>query len=347
MTTAHTAILILAAGKGTRMHSKRSKILHDVGGKPMVQHVVDAARGLTGVKPVLVVSPDSDDIRALFGDTVDYVVQPEPLGTGHAVQVAADALRDRARTVLVTYADMPLLQPTTMQALVEAQAARGAAVSLLAVRGEPSSTFGRIVRDADGRVLEILEVANARRRPDPDRWLNIRELNAGVYCFDATFLWGRIGRLPLRQARRGHEYYLTDMIEMAVVAGLTVEAIVADDADECLGAGTRAELVAVERALRDRVRRRWLDAGVTLVDPATTYIDADVVIGQDTVIWPNSFLQGNTTIGEDCIVGPNTTLRDATLGRGCVAEHVFVAGATVPKGTHLPPFAAWREEKER
>lgn len=310
------AIVILAAGKGTRMQSKTQKILHEVGGKPMVAHLFASAEKIATLKPVLVVGPGETGVADLLGKRGQYVVQPERLGTGHATLMAAPLVKDKANSVIVTYADMPLLRAETLQRLADEQVTTGAAVVLLSVLGDTASSFGRIVRDSSGNVLEICEVAAARQRPDGDAILAIPELNVGVYCFSAEFLWHNIHDLPLRQARSGQEYYLTDLIELAVQQGRPVRAIIADDPDECLGAGTRAELVHVEKAFRRRANTHWLANGVTLIDPETTYIDMDVEIGQDTVIWPNTFLQGATKIGVDCVVGPSVVLRDATIGDG-------------------------------
>jgi bifunctional UDP-N-acetylglucosamine pyrophosphorylase/glucosamine-1-phosphate N-acetyltransferase len=312
------AIIILAAGKGTRMLSKKQKIVHEVGGKPMVQHVFDAARSVATEKPVLVVGPGELGVQNLIGDRGQYVVQEERLGTGHATMVAEALVKGQADQVIVTYADMPLLRSETLQRLADDQAESGAAVVLMSVIGEPASTFGRIVRDPSGNVIEICEVAEARQRPNGDDILAMTELNAGVYCFSAEFLWQNIHNLPLRQARSGNEYYLTDMIEFAVQQNAGVRAIITDDPDECLGAGTRAEMVHVEKAFRRRTNNHWLANGVTLVDPDTTFIDVDVQIGQDTIIWPNSYIQGNTIIGEDCVIGPSAVIRNTHLTDGTV-----------------------------
>lgn len=195
-----------------------------------------------------------------------------------------------------------------------------------------------MLRDDKGHVVEIVEVAEARLRDDTDAILAVRELNAGVYCFDAEWLWQNLPNIPLRQARSGPEYYLTDAVGMAVAQGRVVEAVVAEDADECLGAGTREELAVVEAALRRRTNRRWLDAGVTLVDPQSTYIDVDAVIGQDTVIWPNSYIQGKTVIGEDCTIGPDAILRNARLGARCHVAKAVLDGVTLDDGTCVEPF---------
>ena len=301
----------------------------------MVAHAFRASESVADLAPVLVIAPGDTAVPALLGSAATYVTQPEPLGTGHATRQAADELRNRADQVLVTYADMPLLRAETMQRLADRQQETGAAVAMLVVSGDKESTFGRVVRDEQGDVTEIVEVAEARRRPNSDELLAIPEHNAGVYCFDGPWLWDNIDKLPVRQARGGPEYYLTDMIELAVEQGRRVETVGLDDPVEGLGAGTRAELVAVEKAFRLRTANQWLANGVTLIDPATTYIDTDVVIGADTVIWPNTYLQGCTTIGEDCVIGPMVIIRNATVGRGSRVEHVVVEDATVPEESIL------------
>ena len=332
-------IVILAAGKGTRMNSKKQKILHAVGGKPMVAHVMESAEALADIRPVFVVGPDDTGVEALFGERGEYVIQAEQLGTGHATLMAKTLLLNRTEQIIVTYGDMPLIRTESLAMLAEEQARSGAAVVLTTVRGEPTSSFGRIVRDGGGRVCEICEVAEAKRRPNREELLAITELNVGVYCFSADFLWQNIDQLPLRQARSGPEYYLTDMIAKAVEQQRLVMAVEIADADECLGAGTRAELVDVERAFRQRAVRDCLANGVTIIDPATTYIDQGVKIGRDTIIWPNTFIQGEVIIGEDCVIGPNTTIRAAAIGDGCQLAHCYISEVVVPQNTLLEPYS--------
>ncbi len=324
------------------MNSSKQKILHEVGGRPMVLHAFLAAEAAADLPPVLVVGPDETGVRDLIGDRALYAVQPEALGTGHATRMAADVLRGRADQVIVTYGDMPLLRTETMCRLADTQRESGAAVALLSVFGEVDSTFGRVVRDPLGRVREIVEVAEARKRPNAVDLLGNLELNAGVYCFDAGWLWANIDKLPLHEARRGPEYYLTDMVGLAVEQGCLVTAVVVDDADEGLGAGTRAEMVEVERAFRRRVNTRWLNSGVTLIEPDATYIGPDVTIGRDTVIWPNTFLQGRTTIGAACVIGPNAVVRESTVGDHCRIEQILLEKIIVPDGTTARP-GEWRQ----
>ncbi len=339
------SVLLLAAGQGTRMQSKRQKILHEVGGKPMLLHLFEAAESIVDMRPVVVIGPGGDGVKALLGDRAQYVVQAEQLGTGHAVRMAASVLNGRSDQVIVTYGDMPLLRAETMTRLALQQSETQATIVMMTVMGDPKSSFGRVLRDEEGHVLEIVEVAEAKQRANGQEILAVREMNAGVYCFDAHWLWQNITELPLRQARNGHEYYLTDLVAIAVAQGLLVDAVVTDDPDECLGAGTRAELVAVEKAFRRRANRRWLSRGVTLIDPDSTFIDQDVVIGQDTVVWPNTFLQGDTAVGEDCTIGPNTILRNARVGHRCRIEQAVVENATVPDDTAVPPFTHLNGDK--
>ncbi len=341
------AIVILAAGQGTRMKSKKQKILHDVGGKPMVQHVFDAASAVADLPPVLVIGPGEDGVQSLFGEEALYCVQPEQLGTGHATMMAGSLLQGKADQVIVTYGDMPLLRASTLAQLADVQSRTKAAVTMLSVIGEPESSFGRVVRDENCRVTEIVEVAEARQRPNTADLLVIRELNVGVYCFDGMWLWQHIDTVPVRQARNGPEYYLTDMVGIAVQQGRLVEALAVDDADECLGAGTRQEMVTVEQAFRRRANQHWMDNGVTLMDPNSIYIDQDVVIGRDTIIWPNTFLQGSSRIGEDCVIGPNTVIRNAEIGSDCRIEQAMVENSVLADGTRVAPFTVINGSDER
>lgn len=333
------ATVILAAGMGTRMNSKYQKILHEVGGLPMILHVYQTAAAVATEPPVLVIGQGGERVREIVGEQARYVVQQEKLGTGHAVQVTADLLAGQSEQVAVLNGDNPLLKAETLAKLAAHQAQTKAAVVILSVMLEEASTFGRIIRDSFGHVLEILEVAQAKERSDPQKWLSIREQNAGMYLFDAHWLWANIHLLPQRIARSGQlEYYLTDMIEIAVKQGKLVDALITNDIAEALGAGTRAELVAVEQAFRQRANHKWLNAGVTLIDPASTFIDQTVTIGQDTVIWPNTYLQGHTIIGSDCIIGPNVIIRNAIIGKNCRIEQAVVDGVSVDAGEVVLPF---------
>ncbi|MEM4723927.1 MAG: bifunctional UDP-N-acetylglucosamine diphosphorylase/glucosamine-1-phosphate N-acetyltransferase GlmU [Candidatus Hadarchaeum sp.] len=329
------AVVILAAGQGTRMKSKLPKVLHPIAGQPMVKYVLDAVTALGVKKPVLVVGYGADLIRQALGDAVTYVFQEQQLGTGHAVLQTRGELENRARTILVLYADMPLLSGTTLCTLVQAHEKYSSPITMLTCVHEESMGFGRILRDAQGRVSGIVEENQAT----PEQ-LAIQELNPGVYCFDAAWLWAHLPRLS--RSPKG-EYYLTDLIGMAVSEGYLVQAIRVEDPLETLGVNDRLHLARVEGVVRQRIREQCMRAGVTLVDPPSTYIDATVQVGQDTVIYPNTYLHGDTHIGINCLIGPNTIIRDSTIGDDCRIEASVLEGATVENKVSIGPFAHLRQ----
>ncbi len=327
--------VILAAGQGTRMKSTLPKVLHPLAGKPMVHYAVAAATEVTDTLPVLVIGHGGDQVRAAMGDRARYAVQEPQLGTGHAVRQARDLLSGQADAVLVTYADMPLLTARSLARLINTHAASGAALTLLTVVAQDPRGFGRIVRGADGRVVAIVEEADCT----PEQ-LAIRELNTGVYCFDAEWLWANLPTLPL--SRKG-EYYLTDTVALAVAQGRLVNDLCAVDESELLGINTRVHLAEAERVLRARINRHWMEAGVTLMDPATTYIDADVTIGQDTTVLPNTYLLGRTEIGAHCRIGPGTIIEDCRIGAGCTVTLSVLEQAVMEDESNIGPFGHLRK----
>lgn len=329
------AVVILAAGQGTRMKSRLPKVLHPIAGRPMIQYVLDAVAELVEQKAVLVVGYGAEVIREQLGDAVTFVVQEEQLGTGHAVLQAREQVPELADTILVLYGDMPLLSTATLQSLVDTHEARRSSITMLTCIHDDPMGFGRILRDEDGHVLGIVEESDATSEQ-----LAIKELNCGVYCFDATWLWEHLPRLPLRP--KG-EYYLTDLVGIAVDGGRPVEAIVVDDALETLGINDRLHLARVEGIVRQLIREAVMCAGVTLIDPTSTYIDSDVQIDQDTIIYPNTHLQGNTVIGANTLIGPNTIVRDSTIGDNCRVEASVIEGAVVENDVSIGPFAHLRK----
>lgn len=329
------AAVILAAGQGTRLKSTLPKVLHHLGGRPLVHYAVETARALTQATPVLVVGHGADAVRAELGDAVQYVVQAEQLGTGHAVLQAEATLKGQCDYVLVTYADMPLIRPESVKALVDMQRQNPGPITLLSIRSSRLDDFGRIARDGDGQVRAIIEAAHAT----PDE-LRLPERNPGVYCFSADWLWPALHRLT--PSPKG-EYYITDLVGLAVAEGRRVLAVVSDDDTEGLGINTRAQLAQAEAALRARINAHWMAEGVTLIDPATTYIEPTVTIGRDTIIWPNTHLQGQTTVGAGCVLGPNTILRDTTVGDACQIECSVLEGAWLAEEVEVGPFAHLRQ----
>jgi bifunctional UDP-N-acetylglucosamine pyrophosphorylase/glucosamine-1-phosphate N-acetyltransferase len=330
-----TAVL-LAAGQGTRMKSDLPKVLHSLCGKPMLWHVLEALRPATTEKPVVVVGHGAQEVEKYLGDSAECVLQEPQLGTGHAAMQAEAALKGKADYVIVTYADMPLLRGETFQRLVETQQANPGPFSLLTVIADDPRGFGRIVRNAAGTVDAIVEeyVATPEQRA-------IKELNVGAYCFKAEWLWDALHRIE-KNPKKG-EYYLTDIVEIAVRDNLPVQAVVHDDFIEAIGINSRVHLSEAEAALRMRINREHMLNGVSMMDPASTYIEVGVKIGKDTTILPNTYIHGNTVIGERNVIGPNTIIRNTTIGDGCKILASVLEGAVLEDDVDMGPFARLRK----
>jgi len=327
--------IILAAGQGTRMRSDLPKVLHPLGGCPLIEYSVSNIRKITDYKPVVIVGHGAQEVKNLLGEGVDYVFQEPQLGTGHAVQQAENLLKGDVDIIVVVTADMPLLTEKTLKRLLDIQLEKNPALALLTTLSEDSYGFGRILRDPGGKVYEIVEEAHAT-----EEQLKIKELNASVYCFDANWLWEALPRIPI--SAKG-EYYLTDLVGIAVKDGLAVEAFVIEDNQETLGINTRAHLAEAEAIIRKRINMEWMLAGVTILDPVTTYIERDVIIGQDTVIYPNTFLRGNTQVGAGCVIGPNTIIQDTRIGDQCQVLSSTVEMAILENNVDVGPYAHLRK----
>lgn len=324
------SVVILAAGQGTRMKSSLPKALHPLGGRPLAQYSLDTARAVSGQAPVLVIGHGGDQVRAALGDRCDYVVQTPQLGTAHAVLQTRDLLAPRGGRVLICYADMPLIPADSLRAI--AQSASVAA--MLTVTAPEPRGFGRIVRAATGDVVVIVEDDQAT----PEQKA-IRELNPGVYCFDAEFLWRELPRLPL--SPRG-EYFLTDLIAVAGQQGHRVETVALANPEDAIGINNRVHLAEAEASLRRRINHRWLESGVTMIDPATVYIEPEVTLSPDTILWPNVQLLGKSVIGAGCEIGPNTYVRDSAIGDHCKVTASFVEEARVENYVQIGPYAHLR-----
>jgi bifunctional UDP-N-acetylglucosamine pyrophosphorylase/glucosamine-1-phosphate N-acetyltransferase len=328
--------VVLAAGEGTRMKSRLSKVLHPLAGKPVAQYALDTALEVGAEETVFVIGKDSDEIRHVLGESqVAYVYQTERKGTGHATMQARSHLQGRSDLVLVYYGDMPLLKAESLAKLVENQKQGRTAITMLTLVSNDSMGFGRIIRGEDGRVLEIVEEKVAT----PEQ-LTIQEINCGIYCFDAEWLWSHIDQIPLNPVAQ--EYYLTDIVGLAVADGKRVEAIASDDPDEMIGINNRIHLSRAEAIVRRRINERLMLDGVTLQDPASTYIDAAVTIGQDTIVLANTHLIGETAIGEDCTIGPNSIVRDSTIGNRCRVTASMIEEAVIENDCDIGPFGHLR-----
>ncbi len=330
-----TAVL-LAAGQGTRMKSDLPKVLHPLCGKPMLWHILEALKTATTEKPVVIVGYGAKEVRKYVGDSAECVLQEPQLGTAHAALQAESVLRGKTDYVIVTYADMPLLRGETFNQLVETQRLNSGPLSLLTVIADDPRGFGRIVRKADGTVEAIVEeyVATPEQRA-------IKELNVGAYCFKANWLWEALHRIE-KNPKKG-EYYLTDIVELAVKDQLPVQAVVHDDFIETIGINTRIHLSEAEAALRMRINQEHMLNGVSMMDPASTYIDAGVNIGKDTTILPNTYIHGNTVIGERNMIGPNTIIRNTTIGNDCKILASVLEGALLEDDVDMGPFARLRK----
>jgi bifunctional UDP-N-acetylglucosamine pyrophosphorylase/glucosamine-1-phosphate N-acetyltransferase len=335
------AIVIMAAGMGTRMKSKTPKVLHPILGKPMLSHVLAAVKPLDPVETVVVVGHEADRVQAMLGDAivpdgaVSFAIQSPQLGTGHAVQQAQALLDSKADTILVVPSDLPLLSAETFQRLVNLYQSGAGPVAMLTVERENPLGFGRIVRDEQGYVQAIVEEAVCT----PEQKA-IKELNVGAYVFEAEWLWQNLEKVPL--SPKG-EYYVTDLVGIAVEQGRKVQAQILADPVEALGINSRVHLAQVETAMRQKVNQKLMESGVTMIDPATTYIELGVTIGQDTVIYPHTYLRGNTTIGSGCMIGPNSYIEDSTIGDNCEVRFSVVEQAVMEDKVDIGPFAHLRK----
>lgn len=300
----------------------------------MLLYSLEAARLVTGTTPVLVIGHGGEKVKQAIGGAAHYALQEPQLGTAHALMQAEPILRGKADLVLLTAADMPLITTETLSKLVQAQVAHAGPITLLSGRADTASDFGRVLRGPDGRIQAVVEVAQAT----PEQ-LAVREVNTSIYCFAAEWLWDALHRIPL--SPKG-EYYLTDTISLAVAEGLSVQGMQVEDSIETLGINTRVQLAEAEVALRQRINRGWMLDGVTIVDPATTYIEPGVHIGTDTTIWPNTYLQGNTEIGENSVIGPNAVLRNTRVGDGCKVLASVLEDAVLEDDVDVGPFGHLR-----
>ena len=318
------ATVVLAAGKGTRMHSQLPKVLHGVCGKEMLRHVVDSARQVHDGTVVVVIPPDSAQVRGCLGESVEYVEQVEPRGTAQALLEAERVLDGRASHLLVLYGDTPLVLPSTLTRLAEQHQQRQDAITLLTSDMSPPEGLGRVVRDSDGRVLRVVEEAKTTEEERA-----ITEVNGGVYAFQTAWLWAMLREVPPSPSG---EHYLTDLVGMATGAGMPVATVAPQEPLETLGVDNRLRLAQAEGAMRQRILDFWMLAGVTVVDPSSTYVDATVSLCPDTTLYPNTMLAGETRIGSRCRLGPGTNVHDSVIGDDCRVV------SSMLKGAHLEPF---------
>ena len=331
--------VILAAGKGTRMKSALPKVLHAVGGRPMLRHVMTAAEQAGAKRTIVVVGFGGDQVQAKIGAAAEYVLQAEQLGTGHAMMQVQPVLAGFSGTILLLCGDTPLLTDKTLLALVAAHQQSGAAATVLTAMPADATGYGRILRNESGQVLGIVEQKDAT--PEQKK---IGEINTGIYCFEAAPLFAALAGLTCNNAQK--EYYLTDVLAILAQAGQQVGAVEVSDFQETLGINSRLQLAEAEAILRRRKLVELMDSGVTVMDPASTFVDATVSVGEDTVLYPFTWLEGETTIGRDCRIGPNSRIADSQLGDAVTLHFSYAHECKIAEGVTVGPYVHLRPDTQ-
>ncbi|MED1809215.1 bifunctional UDP-N-acetylglucosamine diphosphorylase/glucosamine-1-phosphate N-acetyltransferase GlmU [Bacillus subtilis] len=329
--------VVLAAGQGTRMKSKLYKVLHPVCGKPMVEHVVDEALKLSLAKLVTIVGHGAEEVKKQLGDKSEYALQAEQLGTAHAVKQAQPFLADEKGVTIVICGDTPLLTAETMEQMLKEHTQREAKATILTAVAEDPTGYGRIIRSENGAVQKIVEHKDAS---EEERL--VTEINTGTYCFDNEALFRAIDQVSNDNAQG--EYYLPDVIEILKNEGETVAAYQTGNFQETLGVNDRVALSQAEQFMKERINKRHMQNGVTLIDPMNTYISPDAVIGSDTVIYPGTVIKGEVQIGEDTIIGPHTEIMNSAIGSRTVIKQSVVNHSKVGNDVNIGPFAHIRPD---
>ncbi|MDF2659434.1 MAG: N-acetylglucosamine-phosphate uridyltransferase [Paenibacillus sp.] len=327
--------IVLAAGQGKRMKSKLYKVLHPVCGKPMVGHVLDVLESVQADRKVVVVGHGAEAVKAYVGNRAEFALQAEQLGTGHAVMMASPMLKDEEGTAVILYGDTPLIQAATLQAMIRLHQEQGASATLLSAVMEKPQGYGRIIRDEQGHVAAIVEQKDCT--PEQDA---VKEINAGMYIFDNRKLFEALADVKNDNAQK--EYYFTDVIDILRAKGEKILGYCTEDVAESMGVNDKVALSEAESCMRDRINRSHMAGGVTLINPSHTYIEKDVVIGADTVIYPGTSLKGKTVIGTECEIGPNCELTDSIVGDGVHIKQSVLLEASVGDGSTVGPFAYLR-----
>ncbi len=327
--------VILAAGKGTRMKSKLPKVLHRVGGKSMLQHVLDAAKQAGAKRNIVVVGFGGETVKEAMGDQAEFVVQKEQLGTGHAVQQTAPLLAAETGTVMVLCGDTPLLTGELLKKLYDAHKEAGAKATVLTAIMPDATGYGRIIRTAEGTVMKIVEQKDAT---EEER--RVKEVNSGIYCFEAKELFAALEKVGCDNAQG--EYYLPDVLEILRSQGEKIWAAAADDYESTLGINSRVQLSGAEKILRRRKNIELMDNGVTIMDPDSTFVDADVTVGRDTILYPFTWLEGSTTVGEGCEIGPNSRFTDTKIGNHVTAHFSYAHECEIADDVIMGPYVHLR-----
>ena len=334
-------VLVMAAGLGTRMKSNRAKVLHEVGGRPLIAHVVRTAASLEPQRIYVVVGHQAEEVEkaalAEVGELATAVLQAQQRGTGDAVESARSQLENSDSLLLVLSGDVPLIKAETLRKLIEQHRATGAACTILAVRLENPTGYGRIIRDAHDNFQRIVEQKDAT---EEER--KVREINSGIYCFETADLFAALRRVEPKNQQG--EYYLTDVAEILLASGRKVDVFVHDDAREVYGINTRAELAEFENLVRrNAIRRLMTESGVTFIDPSHAYVSPDAQIGRDSIIYPNVTIEGATVIGEGCVIRSGARITSSRLGDEVVIkDYSIVVDSEIASQCAVGPFAHLR-----
>lgn len=329
------ASLILAAGKGTRMKSKLPKVLHKVGGKAMVERVLETVQSLGTNKDVVIVGFGGDEVQSYLDGRAEFVRQEEQNGTGHAVKMAEPVLGQFDGTILLLCGDTPLVTKESLEALLKEHASSGAAATILTAHMPDPTGYGRIIRNEDGHVVRIVE----QKDGNPEE-LAVQEVNTGMYAFDSKKLWPCLDQLSDDNAQG--ELYITDVVAILVNAGDKVSAYMTDNFEESLGVNSRLQLAEAESILKHRKNVELMTAGVTIIDPNSTYVAPEVTVGADTILHPGTMLEGNTIIGENCEIGPYTRLTNVTVGNHSIIHFTYGHDCEIKDGVDVGPYVHLR-----
>lgn len=333
------AAIILAAGKGTRMKSALPKVLHKVGGKPMLGHVLDAVQGAGAEKTVVVAGYGAEMVAEYVGERATVVYQEQQLGTAHALMQAAHVLSTFPGHVLVVCGDTPLIKAQTLSVLAKHHLARKASATVLTAVMDDPTGYGRVIRDSQGQVKRIVE----QKDGSPEE-LAVQEINTGFYCFAVSGLFEALNQISSANAQG--EYYLTDIIEIYNRQNKVTSAQVCDDPHEVLGINNRKQLAQAESLMRQEVLERLMDSGVTIIDPNNTYVDSTVKVGADTVLYPGTILEGNTIVSTGVNIGPHTRITDSMVGENCKVQYSVLLNSKIGPNCSIGPYAYLRPGTE-
>ncbi|WP_054709743.1 bifunctional UDP-N-acetylglucosamine diphosphorylase/glucosamine-1-phosphate N-acetyltransferase GlmU [Bacillus sp. JCM 19041] len=331
--------VILAAGQGTRMKSRLYKVLHTVCGKSMVEHVVDQVAALDFDQTAVIVGHGAEQVKETVSGSVEFVLQEEQLGTGHAVKCSEHLFVSKEGTTVVLCGDTPLITSSTIKKLMEAHEKEKAKATVLTALAEDPTGYGRIIRNNSGQVEKIVEQKDASTEEAA-----VKEINTGIFCFDNQMLFQTLSEVKNENAQG--EYYLPDVIEILKSKGKKIAAYQADSLDETLGVNDRVALSKAEELMKLRINEHWMRAGVTFIDPKTTYVSAEASIGQDTILYPNTTIKGPSIIGEDCVIESGSEIHTSKLGNDVWVRSSHIVESTVEAGTAIGPFAHIRPDSE-